>query len=161
MINLAWMTSMFILKLQLLHFQWINKPYNHLIKYNICKPFKWLIHAKHINIWSIMHLVCEKHKRSSFSTFWKFEAVANTGVSQGMFLWLTSTRPETWPCARSCLACRILKTCYFQVVTYTTKVTTLATIKIFNYNICNTHFNHSNNSQMITTLVTKAMLQTP
>ena len=62
----------------------------------------------------------------------------------------TSTRPETWPCA----LCRTLKTCYFQVVTLTTKATTLATIKILNYNICNTHFKHSKQIKMITNLVT-------
>ena len=72
---------------------------------------------------------------------------------------LTSTRPNTRPCASPCLCNRMLRTCIFQVVTLTTKATTLVTIRILNYNNYNSCFKHSNNSHLITTLATKAMLK--
>ena len=82
-----------------------------------------------------------------------------TAVYLAVLHCLTSTRPDTRPCARPCLCKRMLRTCLFQVVTITTKATTLVTIRILNYNNYNSCFKHSNNSYLITTLATKAMLK--
>ena len=82
-----------------------------------------------------------------------------TAVYPAVLHCLTSTRPDTWPCARPCLSCRMLRTCLFQVVTITTKATTLVTFRILNYNNYNSCLKHLNNSHLITTLATKAMLK--
>ena len=84
-----------------------------------------------------------------------------TAVYPAVLPCLTSTRPDTWPCARACLRGRMLGTCLFQLVTLTIKAITLVTITILNYNNYNSYFKHSNKPHLITTLATKVMLQTP
>ena len=118
----------------------------------------------------MMHQKCENHKRSSKSTFWNFEAVLNTAMIHGRV---------SWPCSPAVLKMQAHgqihgrvsgRVCtavhqnhaFFDAATLATKATTLVTMHILNYNICNTYFSIQNNTQknqMITTLAITHMLQ--
>ena len=117
-----------------------------------------------ILIYGLLCIKCVKNTKGAI-----FELLKNfrqqptraryTAVYLAMLHCLTSTRPDTRPCARPCLCNRMLRTCIFQVVTITTKATTLVTIRILNYNNYNSYFKHSNNPHLITTLATNNMLK--
>ena len=136
--------------MQLLHISSISMSNHHLIKYNICMSFKWLIQSKHIKILSIIHLVCEKHKRSPFSTFWKFWIVLNTARYTPMYqgrvpLYALNILAHGQIHGRVATAVH-QNYAFSEAATLATKVTTLVTMHILIYNICNTYFSIQNNT---------------
>ena len=118
----------------------------------------------------MMHQKCENHKRSSKSIFQNFEAGLNTA-------WYTAVYPGRVPLlcfkiwahghVHGLVPGRVFTPVYqnyafFHAATLATKVTTLVTMHILNYNICNTYFSIQNNTQknkMITTLAITHMLK--
>ena len=128
--------------------------------------FKWLIQAKHVKILSVMHLVCEKHKRGSFLTFWKFLTVANMAMSLAVSLYMFLGRMQHRQ-GHGRVPARVQtadhqkthQNSFFDVATLAIKAITLIHIQMLNYNTCNPHFKYTKQLKMITTFATINILK--
>ena len=88
-----------------------------------------------------MHLVCEKYKRSSKSTFQNFEAVLNTAIIHGrvpLLCFKMQAHGQIHGRVSGHVATAVHQNyAFFDAATLATKATTLVTMHILNYNIYN------------------------